>query len=67
LNCCTNHPEIETSYACLKHGIYMCAECLQCRDPQIYCKFRTACAIHFITERKGNLDGDETVSGRQDE
>ncbi len=55
---CVNHPDRETSYACLKHNIYMCAECLDCRDPQIYCKFRSACPIHFLTRRKGNLDGE---------
>jgi hypothetical protein len=38
----------------------MCRDCLQCRDPQIYCKFRSACAIHFITKRKGNLDNEES-------
>jgi hypothetical protein len=60
LGYCTNHPEKDTSYVCLKHDIYMCRDCLQCRDPQIYCKFRSACAIHFITKRKGNLDNEES-------
>ncbi len=55
---CINHPDRETSYACLKHNSYMCEECLHCRDPEIYCKFRSACPIHFLTKRKGNLDGD---------
>jgi len=54
---CLNHPDRETSYVCMKHNIYMCQHCLVCRDPQIYCKFRTACPIHFLTKRKGNLDG----------
>jgi len=31
---------------------------MQCRDPDIYCKFRTSCPIWFLTKRKGNLDGD---------
>jgi tRNA-Thr(GGU) m(6)t(6)A37 methyltransferase TsaA len=29
---------------------------MECRDPDIYCKFRSSCPIHFITKRKGNLD-----------
>ena len=44
---CTNHPGRETSFMCSKHGIYLCEECLECRDPEIYCKFRTACPIWF--------------------
>jgi hypothetical protein len=27
-----------------------------CRDPEIYCKFRSSCSIHFITKRKKGLD-----------
>jgi len=53
---CVIHPERETSYVCMKHNIYMCENCLVCRDPEIYCKFRTSCPIHFLTKRKGNLD-----------
>ena len=56
---CLNHPDRETRYTCLKFNTHMCEDCLECRDPKIYCKFRTSCAIHFITERQGNLDGDE--------
>ena len=59
LNPCINHPDKETSYVCMKHEIYMCENCLKCRDPEIYCKFRSACPIHFLTRRKGDLDGDE--------
>ena len=56
---CVNHPDRVTSYVCMKHDIYMCENCLECRDPEIYCKFRSACPIHFLTRRKGNLDGTE--------
>ncbi len=45
---CVNHPDRETSYICSKHNIYMCEECLKCRDPEIYCKFRPSCPIWFI-------------------
>ena len=55
---CVNHPDSETSYVCTKHNVYMCADCMHCRDPEIYCKFRSACPIHFLTKRKKNLDND---------
>jgi len=45
----------------MKHNIYMCEECLDCRDPDLYCKFRSSCPIHFLTKRKGNLDGASEV------
>ena len=48
---CINHPEIETHYLCMKHNIYLCEGCLECRDPDIYCKFRSSCPIHFISKK----------------
>ncbi len=39
---------------CMKHNIFMCEECLQCRDPDIYCKFRSSCPIWFMEKRGGN-------------
>lgn len=49
---CINHPEIETSYHCMKYDRYLCQACLECRDPDLYCKFRPSCPIHFMS-RKG--------------
>ena len=53
---CINHPEHETPYICMKHQIYLCRECLQCKDPEIYCKFRPSCPIGFMDKRKADLD-----------
>ncbi|WP_041280433.1 ASKHA domain-containing protein [Desulfosudis oleivorans] len=53
---CVNHPDRDTNYACLKHGTYMCEECLKCRDPELYCKFRSSCPIWFMTKHSGGLD-----------
>ncbi len=53
---CINHPDTETSYLCMKHNIYLCEECLKCKDPEIYCKFSSSCPIWFMTERKSGLD-----------
>ena len=50
---CINHPDRETSYHCQKHNIDMCEECLRCRDPELYCKFCTACVIHFLSKQDG--------------
>lgn len=49
---CIHHPDRETNFMCQKYGIYMCEECLQCRDPELYCKYREACTIWFMTKKK---------------
>jgi ferredoxin len=48
---CIHHPDHETGYICLKHNIYLCEDCLKCRDPDIYCKFRPSCPIYFISKK----------------
>ena len=53
---CRNHPERETSYLCSKHNVYMCEECLKCNDPELYCKFRSACPIWFMERRKARWE-----------
>jgi len=59
---CVNHPDRETSFLCMKHNTYLCEECLKCRDPNIYCKFRSSCPIWFLSKRKEGLDAeDKTV------
>lgn len=57
---CINHPDRETGYICMKHNFYLCDECLECRDPNLFCKFRPSCPIHFIT-KKGFATSDEKV------
>ena len=39
----------------MKHEIFLCQECLQCQDAEIYCKFRSACPIWFL-QKKENKD-----------
>jgi uncharacterized 2Fe-2S/4Fe-4S cluster protein (DUF4445 family) len=36
----------------MKYGIYMCEECLGCRDPELYCKYRSSCPIWFIHKQR---------------
>ncbi|SDT99548.1 ASKHA domain-containing protein [Desulfobacula phenolica] len=57
---CINHPDRETNYICMKHNIFLCEECLECRDPDIYCKFRPSCPIYFITKKGFESSENET-------
>lgn len=55
---CINHPDRETQYTCMKHRIYLCKECLRCKDPKIYCKYRSSCPIWFLSKRQNGLDNE---------
>ncbi len=62
---CVNHPERETRFVCMKHNVHMCEECVMCRDPEIYCKFRSSCPIWFMhkeEKRKKRQDQEEKVA-----
>ena len=56
---CINHPDRETPYICMKHQIYLCEECLECRDPKIYCKHRSACTIWFMGKHKEGWEAED--------
>lgn len=58
---CINHLETQTGYLCMKHNFYLCEECLECRDPYIYCKFRSSCPIHFISKKGFDSDPQESL------
>ncbi|MEW5908347.1 MAG: hypothetical protein AB1659_00945 [Thermodesulfobacteriota bacterium] len=49
---CINHPDRKTRFLCLKHQLYLCEECLKCRDPNIYCKFRSSCPVSFMEKEE---------------
>jgi len=49
---CILHLDRETSFVCMKHDVYMCGDCLKCRDPEIYCKFRSSCPVWFIHKQR---------------
>lgn len=51
---CLCHPEKDTPYLCMKDNVYLCDECLHCRNPEIYCKFRPSCPIWFMEKRGFN-------------
>jgi uncharacterized 2Fe-2S/4Fe-4S cluster protein (DUF4445 family) len=45
---CVNHLEAEARLMCMKDGVYLCGLCLSCRNPEIFCKFRTSCPVWFL-------------------
>ncbi|MEZ4527500.1 MAG: hypothetical protein R2941_16390 [Desulfobacterales bacterium] len=49
---CIHHPDRESNFLCMKHNVHLCEECLSCRDPELYCKFRSSCPIWFIHRQK---------------
>jgi uncharacterized 2Fe-2S/4Fe-4S cluster protein (DUF4445 family) len=53
---CAKHPNRETNFLCLKHNIYMCDECIKCREPEMFCKFRSSCPIWYINKRQKDWD-----------
>jgi uncharacterized 2Fe-2S/4Fe-4S cluster protein (DUF4445 family) len=57
---CLCHPEKDTPYLCMKDNVYLCDECLHCRNPEIYCKYRTSCPIWFM-EKRGFKDSEEVT------
>lgn len=63
---CKNHPDRDASYVCVKHDYHLCSECLHCKDPEIYCKFRTSCVIYFLTEKGGSaIDRNDAAQTQQ--
>jgi len=63
---CVNHPERETSYKCMKHNIYLCDECLECRDPDLYCKYRSSCPIWFLNKGSKRLEEKPMPAGEKE-
>jgi hypothetical protein len=60
---CIHHPDRETRYHCSKHDIYLCEACLECRDPELYCKYRTACPIWFMSRKQKHLADADSGTG----
>ena len=63
---CIHHPDRETGYYCMKHQEYRCEECLRCKDPALYCKFRTSCPIWFMQKAGDSLDEAETETPEEE-
>ena len=53
MSCCPENQEEQSRYKCEKHQVYLCDGCLECKDPELYCKFRPSCMIYYLgKERK---------------
>lgn len=50
--CCDEHDEDAVLYDCMKHQVKVCAACARCKDPELYCKFRPSCMIHFMEKEQ---------------
>jgi hypothetical protein len=59
---CHHHPDRETHFYCSKYQIYLCEACLKCRDPQLYCKFRSACPIWFLSKTSEKWDDEDQAA-----
>lgn len=64
---CINHPERDTSYMCMKYKVYLCEECLVCRDPKIYCTFRSSCPIWFMEKRRKSWEEETREQAAQEQ
>ena len=65
-DCCHNAGAGKPAYRCEKHRIEMCDACLRCKDPDLYCKFRSACMIHFMEkERSCDSGRDKGIEAKQ--
>ena len=64
---CINHPDRETGFLCMKHNVYLCEDCLKCRDPNLHCKFRPSCPIWFMEKRGGKGIDDTAEPARVDQ
>ena len=49
----TDNNATSMGYRCEKHQVDVSEENPTCKDPELYCKFRPSCIIHFLErERK---------------
>jgi hypothetical protein len=44
--------ENQTTFICSKYGQRMPEASAACKDPKLYCKFRTSCLIHFMEKQR---------------
>ncbi len=45
MNECEKHPGTEGVFFCAKYTRHLCEKCMDCGDPELYCKFRQRCLI----------------------
>ena len=47
------HSTVERRFMCMKHQAALHKGAIHCRDPKIYCKYRSACPVWFMEKRGG--------------
>jgi hypothetical protein len=52
MTCLTEENTGESYFDCQKHQIRLPAAQARCADPELYCKFRPACLIHFLDKER---------------
>ncbi len=60
--CCHTGADVPT-YRCEKYGIEMCDACLRCKDPELYCKFRSACMVQFLEKERSDEQRQKSEEG----
>ena len=50
-------PEGEVRYLCMKYNRPQQGDRLACQDPDLYCKFRPGCLIHYMEKRNRRKPG----------
>ncbi|RJP57262.1 MAG: hypothetical protein C4549_05425 [Deltaproteobacteria bacterium] len=55
---CTNHPDTRAISVCQKFGIGQCEECIACKDPNLYCKFRDHCIAWELLKENNIVQGE---------
>jgi hypothetical protein len=48
---CIRHPDRAAPYCCPRYAEHLCEECMACRDPKSYCKFRGSCVINELEKQ----------------
>jgi hypothetical protein len=49
-------PSPGSNYHCMKHKVDLSQENVTCRDPKLYCKFRSSCVIWFTVKNQAKKD-----------
>ena len=64
--CCDPIEAGKQTYRCEKHRIGMCDTCLRCKDPELYCKFRSSCMIYFMEKERDGSKGRTSLPAKGD-
>lgn len=49
-------------YLCMKYNRHQQGEQLACQDPDLYCKYRSSCLIHYQEKRRRRRPASDNAS-----